>query len=75
MTVSEIIAQYLLAHGFDGLYKPNGECACLVSDLGPCDECWALDCRAGYRVNTPDDPEGFDYHIMEEKPGDEGSEG
>ena len=45
-------ADWLRAHGYDGLYLP-GECACLIDDLRPCGE---LDqaCKPGYRVE-PDE--------------------
>lgn len=35
--VKEIIAQYLKANGFDGLYSELCECGCDVNDLMPCD--------------------------------------
>ncbi len=64
MKVREIVAQYLKEHGFDGLYNENGGCGCIIADLGPCPE-QSFDCKPGYRVDTPDDPEGCDYHIVE----------
>ena len=51
MTVLEMVAAYLIAHHYDGLYS-EGRCACKVSDLAPCGELQS-DCRAGY--NTPCD--------------------
>ncbi len=65
MNVREITVKYLKEHGFDGLYNHDGGCGCILADLAPCCECHVLDCRPGYRVDTPDDPEGFDYHIVE----------
>jgi hypothetical protein len=69
MTTQEIVKQYLEANGFDGLFQ-EGECACLLSDLMPCDEIHS-DCEAGYRI--PCDPEacnadGCDFHIGPVKP-------
>ena len=56
MTVKEIVKNYLIANGFDGLY--GDECGCETSDLvpcgGPCDECMAgykLPCDCGGSCN------------------------
>jgi len=72
MSVKEILESYLKEHGFDGLYAPGGECACLIGDLVPCDaNCF--DCEAGYKAPCPG-PEsctaggGCDFHITPEKP-------
>ncbi len=73
MTVKEIIKAHLVELGFDGLCNGFGGCACIIADLAPDCECLGANCIPGYRVDTPDDPEGFDYHIVEEKPV-EGSE-
>ena len=48
MNVLEIIKEYLIQNGYDGLYNTAGECACLVEDLAPCSES-CLDCEPGYR--------------------------
>jgi hypothetical protein len=65
MTVREIVTQWLIDHGYDGLWNEAGECACDLSDLipcgGPCDEC-----QAGYK--TPCDCGEHHYHIGKEKP-------
>lgn len=63
--VYEIVQEYLVANGLDGLYNESSECACLASDLAPC--CGVIDaCLAGYR--TPCDcGEGCDFHIGPDK--------
>ncbi len=38
MTVKNIVAEFLKAHGFDGLC--NDDCGCDISDLNPCGECF-----------------------------------
>lgn len=48
-------AEWLIAHGFDGLYDAcpdNDECGCPVSDLRPCDKDWRVSrkCRPGYKI-------------------------
>lgn len=34
MNVKEIVEAHLKAHGYDGLWNADGECACKVGDLG-----------------------------------------
>lgn len=63
-TVSEIVKEYLKAHGYDGLYCP-GECACDIDDLMMC--CDTLGggdpspCLPGYK--TACDCGDHDWHI------------
>jgi hypothetical protein len=53
-TVIEIISEHLRKNGFDGLYQPDAECACLLGALQPC--CESFDeCRPGYRIDGKDD--------------------
>jgi len=33
MTLKEIVRQWLTVNGFDGLFHPGGECACVLRDL------------------------------------------
>lgn len=47
MTVSDIIKNYLKENGYDGLCNP-GDCACLISDLVPCDNDPSI-CEPGYK--------------------------
>lgn len=46
--VSEIVEEWLLLHGFDGLYNELGECGCGFGDFAPCG-CLSGDCEAAYR--------------------------
>lgn len=71
--VLEIVKQYLKKNGFDGLFNANGECACHVDALCPCDGCFA-ECEPGYRVEGCDCGQGCDYHIVREKPTKESQE-
>jgi hypothetical protein len=64
MTVIEIVEQYLREHGYDGLYA-EGECACKLGEVGPCDAVQG-DCCAGYLA--PCDCGEHDWHIQETKP-------
>lgn len=65
MTVREIIRQYIVAHGFDGLFNDEKECACLREESFPCAEYWLLDCEPGYR--TPCDCGEHEFHIVRDK--------
>ncbi|MCK5558117.1 MAG: hypothetical protein KAJ01_07055 [Candidatus Hydrogenedentes bacterium] len=66
MIVKDIVKEYLIKKGFDGLFQP-GECACLVSDLVPC--CGSMDsCEPGYKKETPNDTDGYGWEIGREKP-------
>ncbi len=46
MNLKDIVRQYLNENGYDGLYS-EGECACKLDDLFPCDDP-NEDCQAGY---------------------------
>jgi hypothetical protein len=50
MKVIEIIAAWLIANDYDGLWNGNAECACELGDLVPC-SCLSEDCRAGYKYD------------------------
>lgn len=52
MDVFEIVQNYLVANGYDGLVDDFGECACLVGELAPCAQIGGS-CRAGHRVHVP----------------------
>lgn len=47
MNVLKIIQEHLRANSFDGLVSDDRECACLVSDLAPCENIGEL-CEPGY---------------------------
>lgn len=71
LTVVGMAGAYLKANGFDGLYR-DGECACLLSDLAPCDE---IDpgCTSGYKSkctsgeDCPDEAGDCDFHVGPER--------
>lgn len=70
MNCRDIVEKYLIENGFDGLYNPEGECACENNDLAPCDDIIAF-CEPGYKTKC--DPEncpnggGCDFHISKAK--------
>lgn len=64
MIVLDIIINYLKENGYDGLYH-NGECGCELGDICPCEEI-QLDCRPGYRVDSPVDHE-YNWYICKSK--------
>jgi hypothetical protein len=50
-------AEWLTAHGFDGLYDTcpdNDECGCPADNLRPCDKEWRTGrkCRPGVRIEV-----------------------
>jgi hypothetical protein len=71
MTVRDILVKWLTANGYDGLYDEDGECACAVDDLCPCDS-EVLWCQPGYK--RPCDCGDHDWHIGAEKPVEKTSE-
>ena len=47
MTICEIVREYLVSHGYDGLAGDN--CGCTVDDLMPCGDPEPAVCEAGHR--------------------------
>jgi hypothetical protein len=46
MDVAEILDEWLIAHRYDGLCSEDGQCGCLVGNLGPCGNIHSS-CKAG----------------------------
>lgn len=73
-TIKEIVAKYLKESKFDGLFNPDGECACKNDDLFPCDE-FTGNCEAGYKTKCNCEDEdgcfwmgsGCDWHVSRER--------
>jgi hypothetical protein len=57
MTVKEIIKEWLIAKGYDGLYHP-GDCGCNLEDLMACSEDCA-DCEPAYAHYAKEDSEHY----------------
>ena len=64
--VKSIVKQYLRKNNFDGLCHIDGECACDLSDLAPCDHI-SLDCEPGYKLPCECEEEHL-FHITTKKP-------
>lgn len=47
-TVKEIVKEYLIANGYDGLINVDTECGCGVDALEPCGE-MNSECQAAYK--------------------------
>lgn len=47
-TISDIVEDWLIAHGYDGLVNSDYACGCLLGDTAPCGDGCA-DCAAAYR--------------------------
>jgi len=73
MTVKEILIEWLIEHGYSGLWNED-ECGCPIDDLILCDSESIEACQPGYRVKT--DPEtsdsGYAWKIVSEKPANDG---
>jgi hypothetical protein len=63
VNLKEIVLDYLMRNGFDGLFLPV-DCACEKADLFPCGDP-REDCEAGYR--TPCNCGDHDWHISRTK--------
>ena len=70
LNVSAIIADYLRAHGYDGLYCPD-ECACRLPDILPCGYTQG-DCYPGYLSPCPAECGEHDWHVGPEKETEKG---
>jgi len=70
VTVTEIVCEWLVANGYDGLAGDG--CGCTVDDLMPCNDCHN-ECVAGHHVPqcpTPDEcGPGCNHHVV---PGERG---
>lgn len=63
--VKEIMERWLRVRDYDGLFNGDADCACLVSDLRPCDGDISA-CVPGYKA--PCDCGEHNFHIQSEKP-------
>jgi len=65
MTIQQIVEQWLREHGYDGLYSPDGGCACRIDDLFPCQE-FSSDCTAGHVKKGCSDECGMgcEWHVV-----------
>lgn len=59
-TCLEIIEDYLIAKGYDGLY--NDDCGCFLADLVPCSSDFA-ECRPGIKIVLRGDEDECVYGI------------
>lgn len=53
MNVREIVQKYLVDNDYDGLFQPDGECACKSDDLFTCLGEAVDECEAGHLVDCP----------------------
>ncbi len=70
-TVKTIVAEYLRAHGYDGLWHCDAPCGCEIDDLEPCEQ-MSSECKAGYKTAgcNPVCGNCCDWHIGPAKEGD-----
>jgi len=62
--VGDIVVAYLEREGYHGLYNPDGKCACLIKDIGACENLYQ-DCIAGWLA--PCDCGEHDWHITSDR--------
>jgi hypothetical protein len=69
LTVKEIVRRFLVKEGFEGLFEDDGECACKLDDLMPCDgEYYIGSCEVGYIVPCEEGEEEYNFCVGREKP-------
>jgi len=66
MNVYEIIKDYLIKNGYDGLFCADYDCACLILDLQPCCEDMSR-CKPGYKIQCPSGGVGYDWTMVDKK--------
>lgn len=64
MNVHEIVKDYLIKNGYDGLFHPDIDCACLIADLQPCNEDISS-CKPGYKIQCTSGE--YDWRMVEKK--------
>lgn len=69
MDLHEIVKEWLVENGYDGLCHSDSECGCSVDDFMPCSEPNQF-CEAGHQEKAPEGSE-CDFWIV---PGKKGSE-
>ena len=71
MTLRKLTIDYLVGHGYDGLFCEQNDCACLTGDLMPCEK-WdggpSGTCEPGYRAPC-DCGEEHLWHVVRIFPG------
>ena len=66
MKCSEIIREYLVKNGLDGLVNVECECACEIDDLFTCGE-WFADCEPGHKEPCDCEHNDHNFHIVAER--------
>jgi hypothetical protein len=66
-TIADIVKEYLVQNGYDGLCNDAGECGCLVEDLFPCCEA-DIHCEPGHKAPCPSTCGDHDWHIVPGEP-------
>lgn len=67
MNVKEIVFEYLVKRGYDGLYRESCvNCRCKIDNLMPCGLNGIQLCKPGY-IGDCDCDKGCDFHIGPEK--------
>lgn len=63
MSIKKIVAEYLKANGYDGLYNKNVECGCNLEQLMACGAPNEEDCVPGYKAKCDGGCNEWDYCI------------
>lgn len=67
MIVKEMVHKWLDERHYDGLFNVDGDCACGLTELIPCEQDCS-ECQSGYKYPCPDDCGDHEFHISAEKP-------
>lgn len=68
MNVKEILKDYLVKNGFDGLCHDWMECGCEINDLCPCLENDISSCEPAYKTKCNCEKDVCGWHMTTEKP-------
>jgi hypothetical protein len=58
INIINIVKEYLIDNGYDGLYHPIETCGCVLREIAPCEGC-VFECRPGYKIKTPVDHDQY----------------
>ncbi len=50
MNVKEIVSDYILKNGYEGLFNEDSDCGCEIDDFMPCSDGMCVECQAGYKL-------------------------
>ncbi len=61
VSCADMVREYLIKNGYDGLCEKDGECGCQLSDLMPCGGDYTMTCEAGWKREGDGE---YDFYIV-----------